>query len=108
MAAYGKFKGPVGTVTVEVENVGGSAASSPDLATLFTPIPDLAKSLGVQLASLSEKERPQVVELTFALKALSDGRVAVTLAGTGSLVCKLTWKAESAGLLSPGDLPLST
>ena len=107
MADYRQFAGPNGTVLVEVETIPGASAHTGDLKDLLAPIADVARILASQQPEQGVGNASPDIEVTFGIKGLSDGRVAVSLDGKGSFLVRIKWSSQGggSGLSLPPEMP---
>lgn len=72
------FHGSQGSITLEVDSGGAGASGGGSLADILSVLTDVASAALDQLNRLDEERRPSEFEISFGLKGLSDGGVAVT------------------------------
>lgn len=80
MADLITFHGSQGSIALEVESDGGSPSGGGSLAELMFVLQDVATAAVDQINRVAEETRPSEFEIRFGLKALPDGRAAVSLA----------------------------
>jgi hypothetical protein len=105
MPTYQVFSAQSGSVLVEVVSAAASTTGGASLESLLSPVIIVGGMLGAQLEKVPENARPSVVELTFGVSALSDGKVAITLgAGEGpnvTFAVRVRWGSEGGGFSMP-------
>lgn len=101
MANYKEIYGSkAGALLIEVENYG-SESSSIEIRQLLDALQGIADIGGEGMESLPKEKRPAELELSFGIKALSNGQVAICLDETeANIKVRLKW---SKGL-GPADM----
>ena len=90
---------------IEVEGASGGSSNS-YLAPYLDAIGSIASVTAAQINRIPEDQRPNEVEITYAIKALRDGGFAVAAGNSGNFKVSLKWSASEengGGLL--GNLP---
>jgi hypothetical protein len=97
MAKYKEIYGSkAGAILIEVDDYG-SESSSIEIRQLLDALQGIADIGGEGMESLPKENRPAELELSFGIKALSNGQVAICMDETdANIKVKLKW-SKSAG-----------
>jgi hypothetical protein len=82
------------SIAVEVQDLGGSLANPGDLVSLVQPIRDVVALVATQFGQMPQEARPSELQITFGLKGLSNGQIAISLGDSTNLQIQLTWNGK--------------
>jgi len=104
MADYRRLHAAGGPVLVEVQAGGGGTGGG--LADLLAAIAGIGATCGDAVGRLPEPAAPGEVAVTFGLRALADGSMAVVGdAAQASFQVRMTWSRATAATDVAGALP---
>lgn len=96
MAEYKTFHSNAGSVTIEVEASDNGGSRSNNLQDLMRVIQDIAIVSIDELQKIPDDKRPSEFELSFGLKGLSEGGVAVSLdESKANFHIKMKWSSAT-------------